>query len=406
MRWSAVNPALNFTDVSESGTLTGITGINQGLGLDIQPYVVLRAKHDWQRGERRRRHFRHRWRQRLLQDHAGADRHVDLQPGFLRRAARRARSQHHALLAVRAGDARLLPAGRRRLSNSAAAASCALPGPQRNNARPFFSRNLGLVQGTPVSLIGGGKLSGEYGGFDIGALSVLTDDTSTSEGQVLSVARLTHPVLSQSHVGMIVTNGDPTGRTRNTVAGADFQYRNSDFLGGETVVTDLYYERSFSSARGDDDAFGAVLNLPNEPWGWDFAFKQVGSNFRPALGFANRRVRSRSTTAPSDISRGFAVAGDFYARPNTDPRRVWDGPQQSAAGLPGPHRSADTSLPRMTISNPSLLSHERLTEPFLSHRGPGSCQGEYNWTNFAWHMSTAQSRPNTGPFRLHPLQPL
>ena len=40
-----------------------------------------------------------------------------------------------------------------------------------NNGRPFFSRNIGLVQGQPVSLIVGGKLSGEYGGFNVGALS-------------------------------------------------------------------------------------------------------------------------------------------------------------------------------------------------------------------------------------------
>ena len=83
---------------------------------------------------------------------------------------------------------------------------------QSANARPFFSRNLGLVDGQPVTLIAGGKLSGEYAGFDIGALSVLTDETSTSPGQVLSVARVTHPVFSQSRVGFIFTNGDPTGR--------------------------------------------------------------------------------------------------------------------------------------------------------------------------------------------------
>ena len=41
-----------------------------------------------------------------------------------------------------------------------------------NNGRPFFSRNIGLVQGRPVSLIVGDKLSGQFGGFDIGAFSV------------------------------------------------------------------------------------------------------------------------------------------------------------------------------------------------------------------------------------------
>jgi len=48
IRWSSTNPALDFRDVSEAGTLTGITGTNQGLGLDIQVYGALRYRFDWQ----------------------------------------------------------------------------------------------------------------------------------------------------------------------------------------------------------------------------------------------------------------------------------------------------------------------------------------------------------------------
>jgi len=32
---------------------------------------------------------------------------------------------------------------------------------------PFFSRNIGLVNGRPISLVGGGKVSGEYGGINM-----------------------------------------------------------------------------------------------------------------------------------------------------------------------------------------------------------------------------------------------
>ena len=89
---------------------------------------------------------------------------------------------------------------------------------ESNNGRPFFSRNIGLTQGVPVSLIVGNKLSGQYAGFDIGALSVLTDETPTSGGQVLSVLRVTRPVFGESKIGFIVTNGSPTGLSGNTVA--------------------------------------------------------------------------------------------------------------------------------------------------------------------------------------------
>src|SRR6185503_6131893 len=136
----------------------------------------------------------------------------------------------------------------------------------RDNGRPFFSRNIGLANGRPVSLTTGGKLSGQYGNIGIGALTVLTDGTGTTrDRQVLSVARLTAPVLSESRVGLIFTNGDPTGNTKNTVGGADFQYLNSNLLPGKVGQADFYYQRSFSDARGDDDVWGLTLNYPNEP---------------------------------------------------------------------------------------------------------------------------------------------
>ena len=45
--WSGHNPALAFSDVSQAGSLTGISNINRGIGLDLQVYGALRAKHDW-----------------------------------------------------------------------------------------------------------------------------------------------------------------------------------------------------------------------------------------------------------------------------------------------------------------------------------------------------------------------
>jgi hypothetical protein len=289
VRWASINPALNFADVSESGTLTGITGINQGLGLDIQLYGVVRSKHDWH----------------VPGDGAGISATgggnvfykltpaltgtLTVNPDFSDAPldAREINTTRFSLFVPETRDFFLQDAAAFEFGGRGFVR--AFQDRSANNGRPFFSRNLGLVRGEPVSIIGGGKLSGEYAGFDIGALSVLTDETPVpSDGQVLSVARVTRPVFGQSRVGFIFTNGDPTGLSDNSVAGADFQYRTSDFLGGDTFISDLYYERSFSSTVGDDDTYGAVLYFPNEPWGFDFAFKEVGENFRPALGFVNR----------------------------------------------------------------------------------------------------------------------
>ena len=83
----------------------------------------------------------------------------------------------------------------------------------------------------------------------IGGLSVYTDRTETATGQMLSAFRVTSRCSSNPRLGFIFTNGDPTGLTENTVAGVDFQYRNSNLFGDKTVLADVFYQRSFSNVR-------------------------------------------------------------------------------------------------------------------------------------------------------------
>jgi hypothetical protein len=100
-----------------------------------------------------------------------------------------------------------------------------------------------------VTILAGGKLSGDYDGFGIGALSVHTNRTPTTAAQNLSVLRITEPVLAESKVGIILTNGDPTGLSRNTLAGADFQYHNSHFGGGNAIFNQTSITNAVRRAR-------------------------------------------------------------------------------------------------------------------------------------------------------------
>jgi hypothetical protein len=287
VQWAVQNPALQFTDVSQAGTLTGIRDINRGLGLDVQVYGVARAKRDWHiPGEDIGTTFT-----------AGGNAFYRITPALTGTLTFNPDFSDAPLDARQINTTRFslfFPETRDFFLQDAAAFEFGGRGFSRgfdrsaNNGRPFFTRNIGLANRERVSVIAGGKLSGTFGGFGIGALSVLTGDTPTSSGQILSVARITRPVFAESKMGIVLTNGDPTGATENTVAGADFQYRDSNWLGGGIFQSDFYFERSFSSSLGDDNAFGLALNYPNEPWGWDANFKQVGANFEPALGFINR----------------------------------------------------------------------------------------------------------------------
>lgn len=392
-RWSSTNPALELTDISESGTLTGIGDVTQGLGLDVQPYVALRAQHDWSKEGDGAGVSATGGGNIFYKVTPGLTGTLTFNPDFSDAPldVREVNTTRFSLFLPETRDFFLQDAGNfefggrpfRRTANDR----------QSNNARPFFSRNLGLVQGKPVSLIAGGKVSGEYGGFNIGALSVLTDETSLAPGQVLSVARVTHQVFSQSNVGFIFTNGDPTGLSRNTVAGADFQYRDTMTIPGKTAMADFFYEQSWSNTRGDDNAYGAAFNFPNEPWSGDFTYKVVGKNFTPALGFVNRRDAILYDGTVSYLAR-FRGAGNLLRTFEIQTRGQFftnlAGTLQDSEIRVGPRifTAADDDFQIHLVE-----SYERLDEPFSLPTGVIVPAGQYSWTNFAWHMSTAQNRP-------------
>jgi hypothetical protein len=155
------------------------------------------------------------------------------------------------------------------------------------NGTPFFSRRIGIVDGQPVDIVAGAKLSGSHGRIKIGALSVQTKGDNGVGEQQLSTARLAAEVLSESRVGMVATSGDPTGVNDNSVVGMDFLYRNSGLFPGRQIVTDVFFLRSRTNGL-HDGAYGAHVASLKDQFSWNISFKRLGENFQPMLGFANR----------------------------------------------------------------------------------------------------------------------
>lgn len=158
------------------------------------------------------------------------------------------------------------------------------------NGLAFFSRNIGIVEGRPVDLIAGAKLSGKLGPANLGALVVRTGDDALYDGQYLGAARASFEVLGESKAGVIFTHGDPTGAFTNTLFGADFQYKNSTRFPG-TLYADLAYVRTIDGdgATTVGDHYAAIAGAyRGDKWEWNAEFYNIGENYRPRLGFANR----------------------------------------------------------------------------------------------------------------------
>ena len=318
IRWSSISAATVTSDISRSGTLTGITDVDSGIGLDLQLFEAARYRFDWRLPKRETFSLRFSGNAfykitptltgTLTVNPDFSDAPLDLrQVNTTRFALFQPETRNFFLQDVAAFEFG---------GHGFSAEDIYLYQP--DNGRPFFSRNIGLANGLPVSIIGGTKLSGEFAGLGVGMLSVVTNGTGlTKRSQVLNVARVTMPI-GESKAGIIVTHGDPLGVSQNSVAGGDFQFRDSNFLPGTILQSDLYYQRSFSDTRGDDDSFGGALFLPNEPWGGEAHFKQIGANFYPALGFVNRsairQYDGRAVYRRRDLGwRWFDVGTSWYA---------------------------------------------------------------------------------------------
>ncbi len=168
----------------------------------------------------------------------------------------------------------------------------------RRDLIPFFSRRIGLFEGTQIPIILGGKINGRINKTALGGLFVGTDAVSTPDISIpqtqMGVVRVRQNIMKESSVGLIGTFGDPTGRQGSYLGGVDFTYQTTSFKGNKNVLigaTALYTNREDLS--GDQTAFSFKFDYPNDLWDLSFTYLRIGDEFDPSLGFVPRKAINR-----------------------------------------------------------------------------------------------------------------
>ena len=167
------------------------------------------------------------------------------------------------------------------------------------NARPFFSRRIGIGPGgQQLDIDVGGKLTGRVGRWNVGALAVKQSGNANfvpEGGQLIDdselfVGRVAANVLEQSTIGAIATYGNPIGDEDNSLVGVDFNYLNTQSFDNVTIVGQAWYQQSDTDGlEGNDSAWGVKVLSPNqEGLKGRIQYTEIEKNFFPALGFANR----------------------------------------------------------------------------------------------------------------------
>ena len=159
------------------------------------------------------------------------------------------------------------------------------------NGLAFFSRRIGLTNDRqPVDINAGAKVSGRIGNLDFGSLYIRQDGYDGVDASDLVVARASMGVLEESSLGAIATAGDPASNLDSSLIGADFLYRNTRLGENRSMQGNFWIQKTDNEGiDGDDIAWSANIGFPAQ-LGFEggFQVQEVGANFDPALGFANR----------------------------------------------------------------------------------------------------------------------
>jgi hypothetical protein len=154
------------------------------------------------------------------------------------------------------------------------------------NLVPFFSRRIGLsAAGTPIPIVGGARVSGQVGSYDVGVLAMKTEQLSATPSNNYLVGRIKRNILSTSYVGAIVTDRESSvAGDYNRVYGPDVHLQFYDRLEVDSYIlrsdtpgrTERNQARSVQTAWRDDE-----LTIAGE-------YSAVQPNFNPDVGFVRR----------------------------------------------------------------------------------------------------------------------
>ena len=258
---------------------------------------------------------------------------------------------------------------------------------------PFFSRRIGLVNGTEVPIIGGGKINGRIADTNVGGLVAATAETAgvVDEAAVMTVGRVKQNVGDESWVGAIATVGDPIGRQGSWLGGADFTYATSQFRGNKNLRAGAWGLATGREDLGNDrTAAGFKIDYPNDKWELGLTGKRIGRDFDPSLGFVPRRaVFLYNATVNNRVRlRGPVqqLTHEFEPSLATDLSGRWESYRIFTAPINWRFRSGD----RVEF-NP-VPTGERLDAPFEVADGVTIAPAAYQWMRYRLEAGTAQKR--------------
>lgn len=380
-RWASPFYDVYFYKVAKAGYIAGIEGIKQGKGIDVRPYALAGLERP---EEAATTDFKYK---------GGLDVFYNITPGL------KLSLTYNTDFAETEVDPRRInltrfplffPEKRRFFLEGSDIFK--FTGQRPDVFIPFYSRRIGLLEGEQIPILGGVKLTGRYGNYNIGILDIHTRDYEDVPGRNFFVARVTRNLFEESVVGLIYTYGNPASDYRNYLYGFDFQYGTTSLFKNKNFFVMGYYLRSYSEEKGWDDLFGFKIDYPNDLIDTALVFTQIGENFNPALGFVRRTGIRRYTWffqyKPRPewklVRQFFFEFGVFYTTDLHGRKLEW-------RIFTAPINLRTESGEHIEFNY--MPQYDYLDYPFEIHEGIVIPPGEYTMDRFRFELNTSQKRP-------------
>jgi Domain of unknown function (DUF5916) len=275
---------------------------------------------------------------------------------------------------------------------------------------PFFSRNVGLLDGYNIPLDGGVKLNGHVGPWSLALIDAQTRTTyvpdsvvqylglpsAKVDGTNLLASRVAYDVDKHLRVGAIATHGDPEALLSNTMAGADAVWNTSTFLGGHSMQFGGWAATTQGDVpRGNREAWGVRFDYPNDLLNCTAGTNHYGDGFNPLLGFLPR-PQTHQTDASCAYRPRPSPNGPFrairQATYNLAYSRITDtsGNLQSQLFTVSPFYLTMNSGDIVDVS--TYVDHETLTTPFAIAPTVTYPIGSYDFQRYGLDLITSAHR--------------
>ncbi len=257
----------------------------------------------------------------------------------------------------------------------------------------FFSRRIGIDEsGFQIPILGGARVSGKHGRYNIGFLNMQTEAVAgVAPANNFTVARLAREFGRRSSVGVIAINKSPTGSQ------ADLYHSNQTYgldanigVGNHLTLFNYAAKTQTVGRDGRDHAASSSFLYDSDLLRLEGGYTEVGEDFNPEVGFVQRVGYRRPNYGVfvSPRPKNSRFIRRFWPHHHWQGYYRFDGRQESG------FRHSDFRVDFQNGSSTGLAfneSFEQLFEPFEIHPDVVLPVGEYPFNNWSLYANSDQS---------------